>query len=327
MVLLHGSDIAESEVLQPEIAENHIASPPIEEVAPDCEIPEVTASEPLVEDTSKALESIRVQDRACQEAKAVWLAAKSRVKFAREEVKEAHEAYITQVTTLHEMIQGSGDLTDSLSLQTSTTAYQAEEVLRFPSSGEWRCEPIEVLTNLKPSLLDKLKSAGVENLGHIDDLRVGAGLSSIKGIGKSKAEQIEDSLADWLSNLDDDGDDDGDGEDDSDLEDEVDAPFDGDDSASPQEELPQEGPPDVISGTAKNIVEKIRASGVEKEFIQVRARDLSKESYAVLRHSDAWQAGVVARSQSKGVEFCPENDLERLDDWIRGWLAQDSQMI
>jgi ribosome modulation factor len=71
------------------------------------------------------------------------------------------------------------------------------------SSNEWRKVPIEELE------INHIKGMGAKKydsilevcrtLGELEDLRAGAGLTSIKGIGRGMADQIEDVVLAWLS--------------------------------------------------------------------------------------------------------------------------------
>ena len=48
-------------------------------------------------------------------------------------------------------------------------------------------------------MLEKLEGAGVTTIGELEDLRGGAGLTSIGGIGQATADKIEEQVLEWLS--------------------------------------------------------------------------------------------------------------------------------
>lgn len=66
-----------------------------------------------------------------------------------------------------------------------------------PPSDNWRAVSIDTL-GLPSALAEKLAEAGVENIGQLEDVRAGAGLTSLTGIGRAKADKIEDAVLDWL---------------------------------------------------------------------------------------------------------------------------------
>lgn len=67
-----------------------------------------------------------------------------------------------------------------------------------PSNESWRDVPVSVL-ELPGSLNTRLEEHGIWTLGHLEDLRGGDGLLTVEGIGRAKADKIEDAVLTWLS--------------------------------------------------------------------------------------------------------------------------------
>lgn len=83
----------------------------------------------------------------------------------------------------------------------SSAPHHASDSTTDPNA--WRAAYLEVL-NLPPALADRLAEAGIATVGQLEDKRAegdmpGAGLRSIKGIGKAKVTLIEDAVLAWLS--------------------------------------------------------------------------------------------------------------------------------
>ncbi len=68
-------------------------------------------------------------------------------------------------------------------------------------NDDWRRAGIEELQRhgIKAGMTDKLVEDGITTIGQLEDLRAGAGLKSIKGIGQGKADKIEEAVLAWLS--------------------------------------------------------------------------------------------------------------------------------
>jgi hypothetical protein len=63
----------------------------------------------------------------------------------------------------------------------------------------WRDIMVEESLGLTAKILEKLEDAGVRTIGELEDLRAGAGLTSIGGIGQTTADKIEEQVLEWLS--------------------------------------------------------------------------------------------------------------------------------
>lgn len=59
-------------------------------------------------------------------------------------------------------------------------------------SDSWREVRIEEALALTPKQIERLDEAGITTIGQLEDLRAGAGLTSIGGIGQGTADKIED---------------------------------------------------------------------------------------------------------------------------------------
>lgn len=62
----------------------------------------------------------------------------------------------------------------------------------------WREASVAESLGLTTGVLEKLANAGVTTIGELEDLRAGAGLRSIKGIGQATVDKIEDQVIEWL---------------------------------------------------------------------------------------------------------------------------------
>lgn len=265
------------------------------------------------------LAEITQQDKVAQEAKMRWLSAQERVKGARESAKALQEVYLGEMARLHEIIQGHRNDSDRpLFADAACDEGAVEECEECEGSegceGEaaqpdaWRDAALEVL-NLKPALHAKLLEHDVTTIGKLEDLRASFdGLKSIKGIGQGKADQIEDAVLDWLTK----------NRDSEILKDRTSI------TLNPTPEQAAELKKALEESPETGEIQILPMPNVRPTVLAARLNDLRQESHAVLKHQDAWQAGVLARSEGKGVESCEENEAERIDDWIRGWLAQDS---
>lgn len=68
-----------------------------------------------------------------------------------------------------------------------------------PPAGDWQAVDIAAL-NLKKSLATRLREAGHDTIGKLEKLRGQfEGLLSIDGVGRAKADEIEEALLGWLS--------------------------------------------------------------------------------------------------------------------------------
>jgi hypothetical protein len=67
------------------------------------------------------------------------------------------------------------------------------------NSLEWREQDIAESLGLAAKVLEKLEDAGVRTIGELEDLRAGAGLTSIGGIGQATADKIEEQVLEWLT--------------------------------------------------------------------------------------------------------------------------------
>ena len=62
----------------------------------------------------------------------------------------------------------------------------------------WRSALVTDLP-LKPAILARLEESGIATIGELEDLRAGAGLRSLKGVGQAKTDAIEEAVVVWLS--------------------------------------------------------------------------------------------------------------------------------
>lgn len=63
----------------------------------------------------------------------------------------------------------------------------------------WREASVAESIGLTAKVLEKLEGAGVTTIGQLEDLRAGAGLTSVGGIGQATADKIERQVLDWLA--------------------------------------------------------------------------------------------------------------------------------
>jgi len=63
----------------------------------------------------------------------------------------------------------------------------------------WREQSIAGSLGLTAKILEKLEDAGVTTIGELEDLRAGAGLRSVGGIGEATADKIEAQVLEWLT--------------------------------------------------------------------------------------------------------------------------------
>jgi len=64
--------------------------------------------------------------------------------------------------------------------------------------SDWDQEEIGAALGLTAKQLEKLHEADITTMGEFETLRAGAGLMSIKGIGRALADQLEDRALQWL---------------------------------------------------------------------------------------------------------------------------------
>jgi hypothetical protein len=80
--------------------------------------------------------------------------------------------------------------------------YQKKLPFEDAEAGEslgWRDQLIAGELGLTAKVLEKLEEAGVTTIGELEDLRGGAGLRSIGGIGVATADKIEAQVLEWLT--------------------------------------------------------------------------------------------------------------------------------
>jgi hypothetical protein len=72
--------------------------------------------------------------------------------------------------------------------------------LPFREAPEYlQTDILEAFPDLTARQVGLLEDSGILTVGELEDLRAGAGLRSIKGIGEAKADQLEDMLLDFIS--------------------------------------------------------------------------------------------------------------------------------
>lgn len=114
---------------------------------------------------------------------------------AAEQHKTARKAFEAADTALRRLIHEGPARADP------------QKTLPFPNDGEgeytapeaWQWASLSSLQGLSEHEQALLVDAGIETLGQLEDLRAGAGLQSIKGIGEATASKIEEAMLQWLT--------------------------------------------------------------------------------------------------------------------------------
>lgn len=162
-------------------------------------MPEVPAPQPIPEPPSKAPEWLAAIKRARREVaitKAAWLEAKDVASSAKKEYEAAQNK-------MNRVIDGERPLPVIDAIEAVEVADPPAVVEAAVPDDAWRSVSIDQL-GLPAKLCDKLRENDIATIGQLEDLRgragiAGAGLRSIKGIGKAKVDAIEDAVISWLS--------------------------------------------------------------------------------------------------------------------------------
>lgn len=162
-------------------------------------------------------DAVLEQSRLKEQAKS----AKNRVELLTEELEELQmEAMFDGQDKSNEGPAGSGSVAGSVSAsggapEAATIGEQSAAVMSAglwdePSSSAatptattddnaWRSVPIEQL-GLASSLIEKFAEKDIHTIGQLEDLRASRdGLMGVKGIGRAKADKIEESIISWLT--------------------------------------------------------------------------------------------------------------------------------
>jgi hypothetical protein len=105
------------------------------------------------------------------------------------DASEAKKEYDQAVSELTYLISRGPDNQRKLPFTDSTDG----------ESLAWREQDIAGSLGLTAKVLEKLEDAGVRTIGELEDLRAGAGLTSIGGIGQATADKIEEQVLEWLT--------------------------------------------------------------------------------------------------------------------------------
>jgi hypothetical protein len=71
--------------------------------------------------------------------------------------------------------------------------------LQLPLQGDWLSTPVSEAIELTEKKAEKLAELGIRTVGELDEIRVGAGLETLPGIGRAIADKWEDALLDWIA--------------------------------------------------------------------------------------------------------------------------------
>jgi hypothetical protein len=141
----------------------------------------------------------------CQKLEEAFKRAKKRMEAARDvlveiesqrpdeddiQCVESYPALKAGQVAAGEAEQGTAEATE--------TSDCAGLVVESGDPDAWRSTPVSALL-LPASTMAKFIEGGYTTIGQLEDLRAGAGLRSIKGIGQKKADAIEDAILNWLS--------------------------------------------------------------------------------------------------------------------------------
>ncbi len=150
------------------------------------EAEETAASEPS-EEAALLAEIVEQQDRIDQ-AKRLMDGLKEDLKEAREEWESLVEEQARIIRRQHEKYP----------------LFDRKKEESAPEPDAWRAASIDEL-RLPSGIDSKLREAGIETIGQIEDKRAeggdieGAGLRSVPGIGPAKVDKIEEAVLAWLS--------------------------------------------------------------------------------------------------------------------------------
>lgn len=158
-------------------------------------------------------------------------------------------------------------------------------------AGAWREADVGQL-ELPKAVVAKLRKAGYETLGKLEDLRgsrdFGDGLRSIAGVGEAKAQQIEDAILKWLSKN-------------RDAE-------------------------ALAAARDGQLAARTPAEETRWKAIAARVDALDTGEAGCLEPKNdktAWSLGSAARSAGLLLDACPYDHHEaECDDWLRGWLSE-----
>jgi hypothetical protein len=71
--------------------------------------------------------------------------------------------------------------------------------LELPLRVDWLATPVGEAIELTEKQAEKLAELGIRTVGQLDEIRVGAGLETLPGIGRAIADKWEDQLLDWIA--------------------------------------------------------------------------------------------------------------------------------
>jgi hypothetical protein len=192
-------------------AEEHVESPEASAEATAAEVPEVAAeAEPAAEEDNVAeqdeaaawdkaerdhYEAIKEQEREVAEREAEMEEAAEEHKNAKKRFERADE-YLRDLIRRGPALPPKPDPQRQLPFGEEAPA--APTAASEPVDNSWRLVTIEELT-LNERQVDLLHEGGVSTIGELEDLRAGAGLTSLNGIGQGNADRIEEAVLNWLS--------------------------------------------------------------------------------------------------------------------------------
>jgi hypothetical protein len=134
------------------------------------------APEPtLAEREARHYQEIRALETTCDRLEGEYEAAKAAASGAKSLWSEA-------VARLRESIRRGPD-----------------PQLELPLQVDWLATPVGEAIELTEKQAEKLAELGIRTVGQLDEIRVGAGLETLPGIGRAIADKWEDQLLDWLA--------------------------------------------------------------------------------------------------------------------------------
>ena len=146
--------------------------------------PEAAAPKPtLAEREARHYQEIRALETTCDRLEGEYEAAKAAASGAKSLWSEA-------VARLRESIRRGPDPQLSLGFAGNGEA---------PVADYMEADVMDAFPSLTSTQIDALDDAGVTTVRQLEQLRAGAGLRSVKGIGPAIADKIEDMLLDWLA--------------------------------------------------------------------------------------------------------------------------------